>query len=125
MSNDRYEFDLTETTFPVTLNKQNYLLVEANSETGTQFKAQTLKGITMDQHENGTKKINGLENIAGNEAYLVSRCLFKLDDAGWRHAVDLATVKSWPNRIVKALYEKAREISGLKELDTDKDSAKN
>jgi hypothetical protein len=125
MTNSSLEFDLSEITFPVTISGQSYLLVEANSETGTQFKVNTLKGLTLDQREDGSKKINGLENIAGNEAYLVSRCLFKIDDAGRRHAVDLATVKGWPNRIVKSLYEKSREISGLKEVDDAKAEAKN
>jgi hypothetical protein len=60
----------------------------------------------------------GLANV---EPLLVSLCLFRENGA----PVLLATVRSWPARVVKSLFEKAKEISDLGEERKEEEAAKN
>lgn len=78
-------------------------------------------------------KFAGVGNIADSQPLLVSFCLFLADQRTGElvltdgnpplpdlaHRVSLATIRSWPTRIVGPLFDKAKEISGLDERETD------
>lgn len=120
-----FNFTLDRVTFPVTIGKEKYLLVEADSETSETFQSMIMGSLTVTQgHDGAAKRIDKIDSgMIKSQSYLVSRCLKKLspgvhpDDPLIEEPVSLATVRGWPNRIVKPLYEKAREISDLREDD--------
>jgi hypothetical protein len=61
-------------------------------------------------------KMAKVENIADSEPYLVHLCLFEVKDRNGstvRVQVPLEEVKALPNRVMKVLYDKVKEISGL------------
>ena len=119
---DSNDYDLTEKTVgPFKIGADQYILVEADSETGTMYKNQAMAAGRFSEEG----KLAGVNGLAEVEPLLVSRCLFKLDAAMERHPVTLATVKAWPNRVVKSLYQKAQAMSDLKEDEPAKKAAKN
>ncbi len=110
---DEFDFDLTERTYgPFPIDGEQYILVEATSQAATDMRNITLRGASM---KDGRVEMGA--GLAQAEPFLVSKCLFKLDDAGKRHPMSLDTIRNWPSRVVKPLYNKAYEISGLKEDD--------
>jgi hypothetical protein len=123
---EEYNFTLDEVTFPVKINGENYLLVEADAGTAERYKALTLDNVVMTQgHKGQGNKIERLTAMAQIENFVVSRCLKKIDAAGARHDVSIETIKKWPNRVVRPLYDKISQISSLTESDEEKSKAKN
>ena len=109
------ELSLEEVTRPIRIDGKDYLIVEADSETAVSFRNIVLSKVTMEN-----KKISGLSGIASAEPYLVSQCLKRLDKDGKRLPVGITEINGWKSRVVKRVYEIAREISGLKEDEDDK-----
>lgn len=106
-----------------------YILREADEEAAKLYRSSLLRGAKMVD-----KSVQGLEGTAEASAVLVSQCLFRADPntgkilllpgpeglPDKRHLVSLKTVLSWPQRVIKAVFERAKEIS---ELDEKKDKA--
>ena len=114
---------------PVTFKGIKYILVEASAEAVAKWRNAQLTGTRMYQRENEDTRTIALGGMADSEPILVSLCLFKPDENGnlrldaggnvdtrFRVAVDV--VKGWPNRVTAKLFEKAKEISGLDEIET-------
>ncbi len=122
---DNYEplvFDRTPTEIPVTIKDpktkedKHYTLREADGGAAIRFRN---AGLAATQLKDG--KVSGVEGMASVEPLLVSLCLFvnnpgQPDD---NRPVSLAMVKSWPSRIQRSLFTKAKEISDLAEEEDD------
>ena len=96
---------------PVTLAGKKYVLIEADGETAAGMKNRIIRSSKVSDEG----KVTLGDGIADAEAFLVGQCLYR-DESGGRLArtrIGEATVRSWPARVVKALYERARQISGL------------
>ena len=74
-------------------------------------------------------KLAYVGNMADTEPMLVSMCLYRATDDGslpvdgngrpdQKHLMALSAVRSWPARIVSALYKKARTLGNLDEDDS-------
>jgi hypothetical protein len=89
----------------------DYILKEANGGIATEYRNATMKGFILG--ENGKPvRIDGLASI---EPLLVSRCLIKVETDGNRAAVPITTIKLWPAKVLKALYQRCKDISELTE----------
>jgi len=109
-----FNFSLELVEIPVKLNGADYVLREADEETAAMFNNARLAGIRL---EDG--KMAGLpSDIASLQSLLVSRCLFTVSPDGSKSRVDRGIVKGWPSRVVKPLFERAKEISDLDETPT-------
>jgi hypothetical protein len=84
----------------------NYILREANGRAAKIFNNARISGVTL---EDGKPK--SLSGIGDLEPLLVSLCLFGEND----RPLTVSFVEKWPSRVVKKLYNKAREISDLDE----------
>jgi len=93
---------------PVKVDGVEYLLREANG--GAVITYRNKLHFEMSKRDQGT--VTDKTGIADLEPLLVSLCLV---DAENKKFVPQATIRGWPNRIQKALYNKAREISGMNE----------
>lgn len=93
---------------PVTLAGKKYVLIEADGETAAGMKNRIIRSSKVSDEG----KVTLGDGIADAEAFLVGQCLYR-DESGGRTRIGEATVRSWPARVVKALYERARQISGL------------
>jgi hypothetical protein len=114
---DEFNFDtLAPIEVPVKIAGRNYVLREATGEAAGKYRAASLRGaeITHDD-ETGQRTIKRLESAADVEPLLVSLCLFDVTDG--ERTVSIETVKAWPARVQRALFEKAKEISQLDEAD--------
>ncbi len=116
MSDELNFDDLTPIEIPVSVAGKKYVMREADEETAALFNNARMRGTRL---EDG--KVVGLPtDMAGVQSLLVSRCLFIVDKEGvpTRQYVKRTTVNSWPARVVKPLFEKAKEISELDEDET-------
>lgn len=100
--------DLALIRLPVSIGSLKYVLREASGEVACEYRNAQLACTQIG--ENG--KAVSIQGIADVELLLVSRCIFRLD--GDREVpVSISEVATWPSRVVKILYEKAREISEM------------
>lgn len=102
-------------TVPVTIAGKKYTLREIDTQGACRYNNAKLHGTKFD--ENG--KAVGIGNLADVEPLLVSLCLF--EDGQPTH-VPLSVVSAWPYRVVKPLFDKAKEISHLDEREKAKNS---
>lgn len=99
--------DLALIEIPVKFPNKTYTLREASGDIATSYRNRAMACSKFG--ENG--KIVAIEGMADLEPYLVHCCL--LDEEGNR--LPEAMIRNWPARIVKDLFNKAKEISGLDE----------
>lgn len=102
--------DLNLIEEPVTIAGTKYLLREANGAAACAWRNAQLACTKLGP--DGTTI--GIGNIADTEPLLVSLCLFVAETG---KTVPLPVVRSWPDRVIKRLAERAKEISGLNETD--------
>lgn len=81
----------------------HYTLREANGKTATEHR----NAIMASTQFGPDGKVIGIKNLANVEAAFVASCLW--DAKGKNPSVIL--IQSWPARVQKALYEKAKELS--------------
>lgn len=101
---------------PVRIGNRRYMLCEASEDAACKYRNASTACARFD----GGKMVGIQGPIADVEPLLVSLCLFELYDHQGetrRRPVTLTQVRSWPSRVVKPIYEKARELSRLKEDD--------
>lgn len=108
MSHNLNFSDLSVIELPVQVGENSYTLKEANEATAVKWRNATMAAARF---RDGN--ISGFSGIADSEPLLVSLCLFDKDGKN----VPIDTVKEWPARIVKAMFENAKEISELGETE--------
>lgn len=118
--------DLLPIEMPVRHKGKQYILREADGEAAVLWRNANMAGSKMDV---ATKVVTLGGNTADVQPLLVSLCLYEADGSGKlrlnkegdpdkRFLVSLKVVKSWPERVVKSLFEHAKEISDLNEVQT-------
>jgi hypothetical protein len=116
------KFDsLARTEVPVTIEGKEYVLQEATEKAASEYLDLGVSNLELSEG-----KVCGMRGGAANSAVLVSRCLFLIlaNEGGERtglKSVHLDTIRAWPSRVVKPIFEAALKISGLeaKEEKTD------
>jgi len=108
-------FDLAMQEVSYTIGEENYTLKEASGAVIVQYDNARYSKTRLTGG-----KVSGLGNMGDLDPLLVSLCLF-LGDA--TVPVPLTVIKNWPSRIVKALAEKVKEISGL-EIEDEEETIK-
>lgn len=103
--------DLAPVEVPVSIKaKDDHLLVEATEDVACKYRNATLKAAKMED-----AKIIGMDGLSDAEPILVAGCLLKMPG---RTPVDVKYVRSLGAKIVKPLFECAKEISDLDEKET-------
>lgn len=117
--------DLALIEVPVSIGDKRYLLREASGNVACKYRNALLNCTVLGPEG----KPQTVRNMADVEPLLVSLCLFQLleqpDGTVKERPAQLADVRGWPNRIVKALFERAKEISELDEEEEEQESVKN
>lgn len=102
------DFDsLTLVELPVKYKGNSYILREADERAARAYRNALLSCMTLGPDG----KPQTLKNLADVEPLLVSLCLF---DARGK-LVPKAIIETWPSRMVKKLFDKAKAISDLNE----------
>lgn len=107
-------------TVSVSLGGSPYVLKEASGETAVTFRNMVFK--YADVSSSGAGKIS--EGLASIAPMLVSKCLFSSQEDGTLKPVSMAFVNSLPARILDVLFQKAKEISGLDNAQSQEDRDK-
>jgi hypothetical protein len=118
MSLEVMDFDsLTPNEVQVKKDGKSYILREASSDAVCRWRNAILK-TTKYGPEGKPEHIDGLHDA---DPLLVALCLVEEvtlpNGAIARQPVSVATVRSWPYRMQKALYDRAKEISDLNEVE--------
>ena len=111
-------FDLSVREVPVGILGKRYLLREASEGAAARYRNAMLKATKLGPDG----KPISLDGMADAAPLLVSLCLFEVYEhqgVSKDRPVLLSTVVSWPSRVVKPLFEKAKEISELDEDETE------
>lgn len=109
------EFSINFVTVPVKIECNgevfDYTLHELSGKQRNEF-----FNYTRERHDSG-------KNLAQVQTKLVSLCLLRTED---KAPISQETLDEWPSRVVEALFDKAKEISGLPTgEETEEDKAKN
>jgi hypothetical protein len=105
MDSLRFE-DITPIEVPVHIHGVDYVLRETSGEAAVKYNDARL---ACNEYQDG--KLVRVHGLADLEPLLVSLCLFTQEGS----LVSKTTILGWPARVQKALYDKAREISGMNE----------
>jgi hypothetical protein len=109
---EQFDFDFDQgqpTEVKIRFQGKNWTLREASEETAVKMRGMQLSNARV---VGGQLQAN-VDRIAESQAFLVSRCLF--DDEN--KPVKVEVIRSWPSRVVKPLFERCKEMSGLAEQD--------
>ena len=101
---------LEEQEEPFTYKKVDYILHEASGDAAVKYRNAMLACTTLGP-EGKVQKIEGLASV---EPLLVSLCVTRID-ARTNKVIRVGEpiVRGWPNRMLKQLYAKVKEISDL------------
>lgn len=110
MSQADFDFDSIETIeIPVKYKSVDYVLREATSGAAKEFANARISRVKM----SSTGEATSYGSLGDLEPLLVSLCLFELSGK----PVTVKFVEAMPYKVQKALYEKAKEISGMDDND--------
>lgn len=116
MSNELNFSDLSLIELPVTgPDGKAYILKEATGKAAKAYRNALMACTTLGP----TGKPQSIRNLADVEPMLVGMCLFHAEEGKNKgQPVSQSTIENWPAKVVKALFEKIKEISGLDEEET-------
>lgn len=111
-------FSTVRASIDVTIDEEKYVLLEASGATGVDYTNSLVSGITYG--ENGKpQKLNGQASV---QILLVGECLYKINpDTGktFKTSVGQKWVRdTLSSRILKELFEAAKELSNIDETET-------
>lgn len=112
---DELNFDLAVKEVAATIGGKKYTLREASEDAAIKYKNALARSVRV-----ADGKVVGSDGVGDAQALLVSLCLFETiaDDAGrpaGERNVPLVTVRGWPARVVRPLFHRAEQISGLED----------
>jgi hypothetical protein len=99
--------DLSPVEVPVSVRGKRYTLREATGDAACKWRNAQLAATELGPDG----KVMRVKGLADLEPMLVSLCLF--DEQG--KPVPAATVREWPARVIKAVYDECKRISQLDE----------
>lgn len=105
---ESFVYDDPEVEIPVSIRGVAYVLKEASGDAAAKYRNACLRATRVGKDG----KFSAVDGIADVEPLLVSLCLFTQE--GKR--VSDSVVRGFPSKAVKALFDKAKEISGLNEV---------
>ena len=116
MMADELRFDATPTEIPVSIGDKPYVLCEADEATAVAYRNASVQGASVDNKG----QVIHLGAVGSLQPLLVSRCLFQLvlkDDGTEMKRLPVLerVVLKWPSRIVRPLFDRAKQISRLDE----------
>lgn len=105
--------DLAPREEPVTIGTTSYVLREASGGAVVAWRNFQIRAARF----GGGGKLERVGDIADAEPLLVALCLFPVNDRGEaaKKHVSEDFVRGLPNRVVKVLFERAKEMSDLNE----------
>lgn len=101
----------------VKVGEDEYELREASVGAAQAYRDAQLSGITLGANSKPVK----IEGMASSESLLVASCIYKISrdpetkEITGRQVVAEKTLKQWPTRIVKPMFEWIKEVSNLNE----------
>lgn len=99
------EFDLARKEIPCKLGGVEWVLREMDGTMRDQYLNAISSRVRMVDG-----KANGVKDFGGLQALLLTRSLYRKDD---NQPATQAEIQAWPSSVVGALFDRAKELSGL------------
>ncbi len=119
MTNEAMNFDLSVVEIPITITKKDRtkkecILREASGDAVINYN--NARSSAMKYNKDGN--ISGTVNISDVIPLLISSCMMAIErgaDGSITNEtpIQITELRSWPNRVVKSLFKKVREISDI------------
>lgn len=109
--------DISRQEEPVTVDGKRYVMREWFGGDKTRYEQDRISGVDIVVEDN-RKVLKNAKRLGGNEALLVSLCLFEKQDDGKERNVPEAVVQGWPGRVQTALYNLARKVCRMDDDET-------
>lgn len=106
---EKIDMEIAPRETPVTLGDKQYVQREASAAVARRYRNKLLESIT--HGEDG--RIRQAPGIADLEILLVTGCIFAVNLKGPPTPVGENVVAGWPDRVVKALFSQAKDLSGF------------
>lgn len=123
--------DLEPVSRSVKYKEKQYVLREASADAAAKYRNQGLRGARFSEG-----KMVGMGDVADLQPYLVSLCLWELVGAAKEDSaetvsaarekngtvekpVDLKVIRTWPERMVKEMFNWVKDVSMLDEEETE------
>lgn len=117
MSNEHdYDDGIIQGEFAFKLKGVSYVLREPTEDANIRFRAAQFKGAKMVDGRFSTD----LERMTESQSLLVSLCVYDSADK----LVPQSTVRTWPSRVIKDLFNRAKKMGGLDEEESAEDLEK-
>jgi len=117
--------DVALREFHAKIGGEDYVLVEPTEDAARKYR----NAISSGARASRDGQVIEIGGVADSESVLVAACIYKGTKLEWKDGrvanppTPLATVRSWPRRIVRVLYQKLDELQG--ESPKAEDEAKN
>lgn len=108
MTNEALSFSLVREEQQVTIDNEPYVLVELDGGQRDQY----LNDLGQRVKTNAAGKTEGVKSFDKLQANLVHSSLRKVE-GDKRVPVPVATIQSWPSRVVSGLFDAAKKLSRL------------
>lgn len=108
------KFTLTLKEHPVTIDEQDYVLVELTGKGRDSY----LDNVSARMKVTKTGESAGVKSFDGMQAFLLGLSIKKIVD-GKQVAVTVQTIQTWPAGVVGDLFDAAKELSDLGQDDDD------
>lgn len=112
-------FTLDRAERPVTISNEDYVLIELDGKERDRY----LNGLAKRIRTSPDGKSQTVKEFDGLQGSLIVASLRKVTPEGLR-PVDIKTVQTWPARVVKGLFQAAKDLSALND-DEDENSEGN
>lgn len=119
MGYENLEFTLERQERPVTIDGDEYVLVELDGRERDKY----LNNLAPRMKTNAKGKPAGLKSFDGLQAWLIHLSLFKVEGDA-RKPVSVETIQTWPARVIKGIFDASKELSALDD-DDDEDEEGN
>lgn len=110
-------FDPVPAQISVKIGDQELSLREASSDAVCKYRNFLTRAAELGPEGRPIR----VHDLADAEPLFLSLCLFFVKEGGQVGSlVPITTIRGWPSRVVRALFEEAIKISGLREPETEK-----
>ena len=96
---------------PFEFRGKKYVLREADEGTAAKWDNAKMRGAVME----GGKMLKMPDDLPGSARVLVAGCCFESLDDGKERRLTEQEIANWPARVVRPLFERAKELSDLQD----------
>jgi len=109
-----YDDDVPD-EFRFTVNRTNYILREPSEDVNVRLRTQQFRNARMTDG----KITQNLDSLAESQVILLAGCVVYADGPNMDKLISAKDIKTWPSRVTKDVFMRARKMGRMDEEDTE------